>query len=159
MRLTTPTRDTVEVFTVNIFTDGSCQPNPGRGGWGALIRERGVEREMSGFEEQSTNNKMELTAAIVALESLVPGSRVVLYTDSQYVRDGITAWIDNWKRRKWTTRAGEPVKNADLWRRLDAVRLLHRVRWVWVRGHDGHAGNERADALAVAARREGRGRV
>lgn len=154
MRPTTLIGDTIEVYT-----DGACSPNPGRGGWGAIIRERDVERELSGSEPGTTNNRMEMMAAIVALESLDAGSRIVLYTDSQYVRDGITSWLVGWKRRNWRTAENKPVKNADLWSRLDAATRLHEVRWVWVRGHNGHLGNERADQLAVQARLAAIGRA
>ena len=134
--------------TVEIFTDGACSGNPGPGGWGALLRYGGAERELCGGEAATTNNRMELTAAIRALEALKRPSRIVLYTDSAYVKDGITRWIDRWKRNGWRTAAGKPVKNVDLWRRLDAALAGHTVAWRWVRGHAGHPGNERADALA-----------
>lgn len=133
---------------VDIFTDGACSGNPGPGGWGAILRWNGTEKELSGGERETTNNRMELMAAIVALESLTRPVRVRLHTDSQYVKDGITGWIANWKRNGWKTAAKKPVKNAELWQRLDAARELHEVSWHWVRGHDGHPENERADQLA-----------
>ncbi|MFM2128669.1 MAG: ribonuclease [Pseudomonadota bacterium] len=133
---------------VDIFTDGACSGNPGPGGWGAILRWNGNEKELSGGEKETTNNRMELMAAIVALDSLKRPMAVRLHTDSQYVKDGITQWIDNWKRNGWKTAARKPVKNDDLWKRLDAARARHRVSWHWVRGHDGHPENERADELA-----------
>ena len=136
---------------VEIFTDGACSGNPGPGGWGAILRYNGTEREMSGGEAATTNNRMELLAAITALEALTRATVVDLYTDSTYVRDGITSWIHNWKRNNWRTAAKKPVKNADLWQRLDAANAAHEVRWHWVKGHDGHPENERADELARAA--------
>jgi ribonuclease HI len=133
---------------VEIFTDGACRGNPGPGGWGAILRAGGREKELWGGEAQTTNNRMELTAVIRALEALKRPSRVRLYTDSQYVQKGISEWIHSWKRRGWKTADKKDVKNADLWRELDAVAAQHEVAWHWVRGHDGHAENERADALA-----------
>jgi ribonuclease HI len=133
---------------VEIYSDGACRGNPGPGGWGALLRARGVEKELWGGEAQTTNNRMELTAVIRALEALKRPSRVRLYTDSQYVQKGISAWIRQWKRRGWRTADGKPVKNEDLWRRLEELAALHDVEWHWVRGHAGHAENERADRLA-----------
>ena len=133
---------------VEIYSDGACRGNPGPGGWGALLRARGVEKELWGGEAQTTNNRMELTAVIRALEALKRPSRVRLYTDSQYVQKGISAWIRQWKRRGWRTADRKPVKNEDLWRRLDELAALHDVEWHWVRGHAGHAENERADRLA-----------
>jgi len=135
---------------VDIFSDGACSGNPGPGGWGALLRYRGHERELSGFESATTNNRMELMAAIAALEALTRPCRVRLHTDSRYVRDGITTWIHDWKRRNWRTADKKPVKNLDLWRRLAAALEPHRVEFIWVRGHAGHPENERADALARA---------
>ena len=134
--------------TIEIFTDGACSGNPGPGGWGVLLRWRGHEKELYGGVCKTTNNRMELMAAIRGIETLKPGSRVVLVTDSAYVRDGITEWIHSWKRNGWKTAAKKPVKNEDLWRRLDAALADHEVEWRWVRGHTGHADNERADALA-----------
>ena len=133
---------------VEIFTDGACRGNPGPGGWGALLRFRGRERELYGGERETTNNRMELTAVIRALEALTRPSPVRVTTDSQYVKRGITEWIENWKRNGWKTAARKPVKNDDLWRRLDELAAVHDVRWHWVKGHAGHAGNERADRLA-----------
>jgi ribonuclease HI len=136
---------------VDIYTDGACSGNPGPGGWGAILRWNGSEKELSGGERETTNNRMELTAAIVALESLTRPVPVHLHTDSQYVKDGITKWIAGWKRNGWRTAARKPVKNEDLWRRLDAAQAQHKVSWHWVRGHDGHPENERADELARSA--------
>ena len=133
---------------VEVFTDGACLGNPGPGGWGAILRWRNQEKELSGGEAQSTNNRMELMAAIQALESLKRGVAVRLHTDSTYLRDGITRWIENWKRMGWKTADKKPVKNEDLWRRLEAAVVGHRVEWLWVRGHAGHPENERADRLA-----------
>ena len=134
--------------TINVYTDGACKGNPGRGGWGAVLEFDGKEREMYGGEPATTNNRMELTAVIEALSALTRPCRVVLHTDSQYVQKGITEWITGWKARGWKTAAKEPVKNEDLWRKLDEVVRGHEIRWVWVKGHAGHDGNERADALA-----------
>ncbi len=133
---------------VAIYTDGACKGNPGPGGWGALLVAGGREKEIFGGERDTTNNRMELTAVIRALESLTRASEVALYTDSQYVKNGIETWIHGWKRNGWKTADRKPVKNADLWRELDALAAQHHVRWHWVRGHDGHPENERADALA-----------
>ena len=133
---------------VDIFTDGACSGNPGPGGWGAILRYRGRERELSGFEPVTTNNRMELMAAILALEALKRPSRVRLHTDSRYVRDGITTWIHDWRRRNWRTADKKPVKNLDLWQRLAAALEPHQAEFIWVRGHAGHSENERADALA-----------
>jgi len=133
---------------VEIFTDGACSGNPGPGGWGAVLRWKGVEKELSGGEPETTNNRMELMAAIAALESLKRAVPVVLTTDSTYVRDGITKWIHNWKKNGWRTANKKPVKNADLWQRLEAALADHEVRWEWVKGHAGHPENERADELA-----------
>jgi ribonuclease HI len=135
-------------LTIHIFTDGACKGNPGRGGWGALLRCDGKERELFGGEAATTNNRMELTAVIEALAALKRPSEVVVHTDSQYVQKGITEWIHGWKARGWRTAAKEPVKNVDLWKRLDEVAGVHDIEWVWVKGHAGHEGNERADALA-----------
>ena len=136
---------------VEIFTDGACSGNPGPGGWGAVLRYKGHEKELSGGESQTTNNRMELTAAIVALESLTRGVEARLYTDSQYLRDGITGWIHKWKANGWKPAGKKPVKNVDLWKRLEIALERHEVEWHWIRGHSGHAENERADALARAA--------
>ena len=133
---------------VDIYSDGACKGNPGPGGWGALIRAKGEERELFGGEPSTTNNRMELTAVIRALEALEVRSRVRVYTDSQYVQKGISEWILGWKRKGWRTADKKPVKNVDLWMRLDALAAGHHVEWHWVRGHDGHPENERADALA-----------
>ena len=134
--------------TIRIYTDGACKGNPGRGGWGAVLEYGGKEREMFGGELETTNNRMELTAVIEALAALKRPCRVILHTDSQYVQKGITEWINGWKARGWRTAAKEPVKNVDLWKKLDEVVRTHDIDWVWVKGHSGHAGNERADALA-----------
>ncbi len=142
---------------VEIFTDGACSGNPGPGGWGAILRWRGVEKELAGGEPATTNNRMEMMAAIQALEALKRPSAVVLYTDSRYVHDGITRYLANWQRNGWKTADKKPVKNIDLWQRLEAAIKPHAVTWFWVRGHAGHPENERADALAragVAAARE-----
>ena len=133
---------------VEIYTDGACSGNPGPGGWGALLIYKGHERELSGGEADTTNNRMELMAAIQALESLKRPCRVRLHTDSTYVRSGITEWIQRWRQNGWRTAAKKPVKNADLWQRLEAAQGQHRIDWRWVKGHAGDAGNERADALA-----------
>lgn len=133
---------------VIIHTDGACSGNPGPGGWGALLRFGEHERELCGGARETTNNRMELTAAIEALEALKRPCTVELHTDSTYVRNGITQWLANWKRRDWRTSDKKPVKNADLWQRLDAARGRHDVSWHWVKGHAGHEENERADALA-----------
>lgn len=134
--------------TVDIFTDGACSGNPGPGGWAAILRWRGTEKELSGFAADTTNNRMEMMAAIQGLEALRRGVRARLYTDSTYLSDGITQWIERWKRNGWRTAAKKPVKNEDLWRRLDAALQGHDVEWHWVKGHSGHAENERADELA-----------
>ena len=133
---------------VDIYSDGACRGNPGPGGWGALLRARGAEKELWGGEAQTTNNRMELTAVIRALEALKRPSRVRLHTDSQYVQKGISEWIRSWKRNGWRTADKKPVKNADLWRELDALAQQHRIEWFWVKGHAGHPENERADRLA-----------
>jgi ribonuclease HI len=134
---------------IQIYTDGACSGNPGPGGWGALLREStGDDIELCGGESATTNNRMEMTAVIEALASLAPGREADVYTDSQYVQKGISEWIHNWKRRGWKTAAKEPVKNVDLWMKLDALAQQHHVKWHWVKGHAGHAENERADALA-----------
>ena len=135
---------------VKIFTDGACSGNPGPGGWGAILRWGDTERELKGGESDTTNNRMELMAAIKALESLNRAVKVDLYTDSTYVQKGITEWIHSWKRRGWKTASKKPVKNEDLWKRLDDVIQYQDVSWHWVKGHAGHEYNERADALARA---------
>ena len=134
--------------TVEIYTDGACKGNPGVGGWGVLLQHGGRTRELHGGEALTTNNRMELIAVIRALEALQRGSRVRLHTDSQYVQLGIRDWIHDWKKRGWRTADRKPVKNEDLWRRLDDLAGAHDVEWIWVRGHDGNPGNERADELA-----------
>jgi ribonuclease HI len=133
---------------VQVFTDGACSGNPGPGGWGAIIRYGKREKELTGGEALTTNNRMELMAAISALEALTRSCSVDLYTDSNYLRDGITKWIHTWRRNGWRTSDKKPVKNAELWQRLDRALGKHRIQWHWVRGHAGHAENERADALA-----------
>ena len=133
---------------VEVYADGACRGNPGPGGWGALLVAGGKERELHGGEPATTNNRMELTAVIRALDALPRGSRVRLYTDSQYVQKGMTEWLAAWKRRGWRTADKKPVKNEDLWRALEAAAGGHQVEWHWVKGHAGHPGNERADALA-----------
>jgi ribonuclease HI len=134
--------------TVEIFTDGACSGNPGPGGWGALLRYGENEKELFGGETETTNNRMELLAVIKALNSLKTACNVELYTDSKYVQQGITQWIHNWQRNNWKTAAKKPVKNADLWQQLIDAEKRHKVNWHWVKGHAGHAENERADALA-----------
>ncbi|HUZ75556.1 MAG TPA: ribonuclease HI [Stellaceae bacterium] len=136
---------------VDVYTDGACSGNPGPGGWGAVLRFKGRERELHGHANPTTNNRMELMAAIAALETLTRPCRVRLHTDSQYLRDGITRWLAHWKARGWRTAARTPVKNIDLWQRLEAASAPHQVEFIWVRGHSGHPENERADALARAA--------
>ncbi len=136
---------------VKIYTDGGCRGNPGPGGWGALMRFGDHEKEIYGYEDETTNNRMELMAAIRSLEILSRECSVVLTTDSQYVRQGITDWMDGWKKRGWKTAAKKPVKNKDLWQRLDKAVQQHDIDWQWVKGHSGHEGNERADDLANRA--------
>jgi ribonuclease HI len=133
---------------IEIWTDGACSGNPGPGGWGALIRENGRTRELKGGEAATTNNRMELLAAISALESLPPGTKADLYTDSQYLRDGITKWMHGWKKNGWRTSDKKPVKNQELWQRLETAAKVHEVKWHWLRSHVGHTENERADELA-----------
>jgi ribonuclease HI len=140
-----------DASTVTIHTDGACSGNPGPGGWGAVLRWRGRARELSGFEPATTNNRMELLAAISALEALKRPMRVRLFTDSNYVRQGITAWLPAWKSRGWRTADNKPVRNQDLWERLHRAIARHEVEWRWVRGHSGDPDNERADQLARAA--------
>ena len=141
----------MDLPNVDMFTDGACRGNPGPGGWGAILRSGGKERELSGGENPSTNNRMELMAAIEALNALTKPCRVSLTTDSNYVRDGITKWIHGWRRNGWKTADRKPVKNAELWQALLDAAAPHRVEWHWVKGHAGHPENDRADALACAA--------
>ena len=133
---------------VEIFTDGACRGNPGVGGWGALLQGMGKELELCGGEAHTTNNRMELMGAIRALQALKRRSRAILHTDSKYVQQGISVWVHGWKQRGWKTAGKKPVKNEDLWRQLDELASQHDVKWVWVKGHAGHNGNERADELA-----------
>ena len=142
---------------LHISTDGGCRGNPGVGGWGAILQYGNSEKELYGYEEDTTNNRMELMAAIKSLESLTRSCSVVLTTDSQYVRKGITEWMESWKARGWKTAARKPVKNKDLWQRLDEATKDHQIKWEWIKGHSGHAGNERADALANKAMDEATG--
>ena len=146
----TGTEDVKTSGTVSIFTDGACSGNPGPGGWGALLTFNDTVREMTGGEAATTNNRMELLAAIMALEALKRPCAVELYTDSSYLRHGITEWIHRWKGNGWRTAQKKPVLNMDLWQRLDEARQCHQVRWHWVKGHAGHPENERADELARA---------
>ena len=139
-----------ELPTVEIYTDGACRGNPGPGGWAALLRTKDKEREISGGEAPTTNNRMELVAAIRALEALKRPCRIDLYTDSNYVRDGITKWIHGWRRNGWRTADRKPVKNAELWQELCSAAERHRIEWHWVKGHSGHPDNDRVDALACA---------
>lgn len=133
---------------VNIYADGACRGNPGPGGWGASLEIDGHQKDLCGGERDTTNNRMELTAVIEALAALKRQVTARVHTDSKYVQQGITAWIHNWKRNGWRTSDKKPVKNADLWQKLDGLAAQHRIEWIWVKGHAGHAGNERADALA-----------
>jgi len=135
---------------VEIFTDGACSGNPGPGGWAAILRYRDTERELAGGAAMTTNNRMEMTAAIEGLAALKRPCRVRVYTDSQYLRDGIMRWLPQWKARAWRTADKKPVKNIDLWQRLEETAAAHQIEWIWVRGHAGHPENERADALARA---------
>ncbi|MCQ8241592.1 ribonuclease HI [Rhizosaccharibacter radicis] len=137
---------------MEIWTDGGCKPNPGPGGWGALLCYRGHEKELSGGEAATTNNRMELTAAAAALEALNRPCRIVVHTDSEYVRNGVTRWSTGWVRRNWRNASGDPVANIDLWRRLLDAAKRHEVEWRWVRGHSGDVNNERVDRIATAAR-------
>lgn len=137
---------------VEIFTDGACSGNPGPGGWGAILSAKGVEKELSGGEKDTTNNRMEIMAVIAALEALTKPCNVKIVTDSQYVMKSMLEWLPVWKKRNWKTAGKKPVKNVDLWQRMEKAAAQHELEWQWVRGHQGHAGNERADALAVAAR-------
>jgi len=136
---------------IDIFTDGACSGNPGPGGWGAILRYNGIEKELSGGDPGTTNNRMEMMAAIAALEALKRPAQVRLHTDSTYLKDGITKWIHAWKARGWKTANKKPVKNQDLWQRLEAALVPHEVKWFWIKGHAGHAENERADELARTA--------
>ncbi|MCC5015869.1 MULTISPECIES: ribonuclease HI [Legionella] len=138
-------------MTIKIYTDGACKGNPGPGGWGALLRYNGREKTLYGGETQTTNNRMELTAAIKALEALKRPCEVHLYTDSQYLRQGMMEWLGQWKKNGWRNSRKEPVKNVDLWQQLDALAMQHKIRWHWVKGHAGHPENELADALANQA--------
>ena len=145
---------------VEIYTDGACSGNPGPGGWGALLRFGTVEKELSGGEPLTTNNRMELMGAIAALEALKKPARVKLHTDSMYVRDGITRWLKGWKAKGWLTADKKPVKNLDLWQRLEAATLPHEIEWLWVKGHSGHPENDRVDQLArdaIRTMREAKG--
>jgi ribonuclease HI len=144
--------------TVELFTDGACSGNPGPGGWGAILRWKGTEKELCGGEPATTNNRMEMMAVIEGLNSLKRPCIIDLYTDSQYVQKGATEWLRGWKFRKWKTADNKPVKNEDLWKALDAAASRHKVTWHWVRGHAGHAENERADALARKGLKEAAGR-
>ena len=145
--------------SIEIHTDGACLGNPGPGGWAALLRFNGTERELAGGEPQTTNNRMELMAAIVALEALKEPCAVVLHSDSKYVLQGISEWMPGWKRKGWKTAGGSAVKNQDLWQRLDAAAAPHRMQWQWVKGHAGHPDNERVDGLARAQAERFRGGV
>ena len=136
---------------VQMFTDGACSGNPGPGGWGVILRAKGAERELSGGDHATTNNRMEMMAVIQGLAALKVSSAITLYTDSRYVLDGATKWLKNWKRNGWKTADKKPVKNDDLWRLLEVEMARHDISWEWVRGHDGHPENERADALARGA--------
>jgi ribonuclease HI len=137
---------------VEMFTDGACSGNPGPGGWGTILRAKGTEKELSGGEKDTTNNRMEMMAVIVGLEALQRGCSVKITTDSQYVMKGMMEWLPGWKKRNWMTAGKKPVKNVDLWQRMEKAAQGHQVEWEWVRGHQGHVENERADQLAVAAR-------
>ena len=138
---------------VHVWTDGGCKPNPGPGGWVAILTFRDVVKELTGAEAETTNNRMEMTAAAEALESLKRPCHVVIHTDSQYLKNGITRWVTGWVRKNWRSATGDPVANIDLWKRILAAGAIHRVDWEWVRGHDGNDMNERADRLATEARR------
>lgn len=140
---------------VEIFTDGACSGNPGPGAWGAILRFGQHEKELSGFTSSTTNNRMEMVAAIRALESLKKPCRVILTTDSTYLKNGITIWIQDWKRRGWRRSNKKPVENVDLWKYLDTLVTQHHIEWLWIRGHKGHPENERADKLAVSAIKKG----
>ena len=142
---------------VEIFTDGACKGNPGPGGWGAILRYRGVEKNLNGAEANTTNNRMELTAALMALKTLKRPCRVILTTDSEYLRKGITEWIHGWKKKGWKRGKNSPVMNLELWKELDELRHMHRMNYHWVKGHNDHPQNERCDRLAVAAIEKFRG--
>jgi ribonuclease HI len=146
--------DDLDENAVHLFTDGACSGNPGPGGWGVILRWRGQEKELSGAEPETTNNRMELFAAIAGLEALKRPARVRIHTDSKYLQDGITRWIHAWKAKGWKTADKKPVKNVDLWQRLEAAAAPHEVSWHWVRGHSGHVENERADEIARLAIRQ-----
>jgi len=150
----TPGSESGEV--VEIWTDGGAKPNPGRGGWAAILCYKGHERELTGADPTTTNNRMELTAAVAALEALKRPCNVVLHTDSEYLKNGVTRWHQGWVRKNWRSSTGDPVKNMDLWQRLLAAAKQHRIEWRWVRGHAGDVMNERADVLATAAREQSR---
>ena len=137
---------------VEVFTDGACSGNPGPGGWGVILRSKGVEKELSGSEMETTNNRMEMMAVIVAFEALTRPCNIQVTTDSQYVIKGMVEWLPDWKKRNWKTASKKPVKNVDLWQRMEKAAQPHQIEWEWVRGHQGHLENERADQLAVAAR-------
>lgn len=141
---------------VEIYTDGACKGNPGPGGWGALLRCRGKEKELKGYVLETTNNRMELTAAIEALSSLTRSCEVDLYTDSNYLRQGMQSWLGGWKQKNWKNAKNQPIKNIDLWQRLDELAKNHKIKWHWVKGHSGHPENERVDELANAAILEAR---
>lgn len=143
---------------VEIFTDGACSGNPGPGGWGTILRAKGQEKELSGGEKQTTNNQMEMMAVIVGLEALTRPCQVKVTTDSQYVLKGMTEWLAGWKAKNWKTSTKKPVKNVELWQRLDKAAQPHKIEWQWIRGHQGHPENERADKLAVNARDKMKGK-
>ncbi|MEX2261140.1 MAG: ribonuclease HI [Bryobacteraceae bacterium] len=152
----TPGQSREPLKKVQLITDGAAQPNPGRGGWACILRYGKYKREIFGFSPHSTNNRMELTAAVEGLRALLEQCEVEIVTDSEYLKKGITEWIHNWKRRNWKTSTGSPVMNADLWKELDEQNQRHRTRWVWTRGHASHEDNNRADELATQAAREQR---
>jgi len=139
---------------VEVFTDGACSGNPGPGGWGAILRSKGTEKELSGAEKDTTNNRMEMMAVIAALEAITRPCNILITTDSQYVMKGMTEWLAGWKLKNWKTASKKPVKNADLWKRMELAAQQHKLDWHWVRGHQGHVENERADQLAVTAREQ-----
>lgn len=139
---------------VEIYTDGACSGNPGPGGWGAILRSKGTEKELSGGEKDTTNNRMEMMAVIAALEAITRPCNILITTDSQYVMKGMTEWLAGWKLKNWKTANKKPVKNVDLWQRMEAAATQHKLKWQWVRGHQGHPENERADQLAVSAREQ-----